>query len=78
MTARIAVQYARGLIGAGKSRIFESGANGSLYTGMVVKETKCGEFNAVIVEVGGNGFYSGKAEFFLEEEDDLKAGFLLD
>ena len=77
VTARIAVQHARGLIKAGQRRLFKSGGTGSEMTGMVVETTQYGDFQAVIVEVSGKGHYSGTCEFMLEEDDRLKAGFLL-
>jgi len=77
VTARVAVQYARGQIPLDRARAFESAANGSLYTGRVVRETTCGEIPAVIVEVGGTSFYTGKATFTAEDGDELRAGFLL-
>jgi len=58
-------------------RKFQSGATGSEYTGAVVKETRCGEFDAVIVEVAGRAYYTGKATFTAEDEDELRHGFLL-
>ncbi|ETE73509.1 putative proline racemase, partial [Ophiophagus hannah] len=41
------------------------------------QETKCGEHNAVIVEVSGESFYTGTSTFTLEENDPLKYGFFL-
>lgn len=44
---------------------------------MAIEETKCGPFDAVVVEVSGSGFYTGRATFTAEDEDRLKDGFLL-
>lgn len=77
VTARVAVQYAKGQIGLNQVRKFQSGANGSEYTGAVVKETRCGSFDGVVVEVAGNAYYTGKATFTAEDEDELRDGFLL-
>lgn len=77
MAARIAVQYARKQIGMHQKRVFENGLVGSKFTGQAVKETKCGEFDAVHVEVAGNAYYSGKCSFTVEKEDPFKQGFLL-
>lgn len=54
----------------------------SLYTfskvnDVCLKETTCGEFSAVVVEVAGHAYYSGVASFTLENDDTLKNGFLL-
>ncbi|XP_078696960.1 trans-L-3-hydroxyproline dehydratase-like isoform X1 [Branchiostoma floridae x Branchiostoma belcheri] len=76
-TARVAVQYRRGQIDASKERQFASGTTGSVMTGRPVRETKWGEFDAVIVEVAGNSYYTGTAEFTVESDDPLKNGFLV-
>lgn len=77
MTARIAVQYACQQIGLHQVRVFEQGLVGSKFTGQAVKETKCGEFDAVHVEVAGNAYYTGKCSFTVEKEDPFREGFLL-
>lgn len=77
VTARIAVQYARQQIGLHQIRVFEQGLVGSKFTGQAVKETKCGDFDAVHVEVAGNAYYTGKCSFTVEKDDPFKEGFLL-
>ena len=42
-----------------------------------MKETTCGDFSAVQVEVGGRAFYTGECVFTFEKEDPLKEGFLV-
>lgn len=39
------------------------------------QEAKFGDYNAVVVEVSGEAFYTGTATFTMEEEDPLKHGF---
>ncbi|XP_010199260.2 trans-3-hydroxy-L-proline dehydratase isoform X1 [Colius striatus] len=75
VTARIALQYHKGLIQLNQSRTFRSSTTGSLFTGKAVKEAKSGDYKAVIVEVSGEAFYTGTATFTVEEEDSLKHGF---
>ncbi|XP_002200408.5 trans-3-hydroxy-L-proline dehydratase isoform X1 [Taeniopygia guttata] len=77
VTARIALQHHKGLIQLEQSRTFRSSTTGSLFTGKAVKEAKFGNYNAVIVEVSGEAFYTGTATFTVEEEDPLKHGFFL-
>ncbi|XP_030069801.1 trans-3-hydroxy-L-proline dehydratase [Microcaecilia unicolor] len=77
VTGRIALQYHKGLIQLNQTRTFKSGTTDSLFTGKAVKETKCGDFKAVVVEVSGHAYYTGTAHFVLEHEDILKNGFLL-
>jgi trans-L-3-hydroxyproline dehydratase len=76
VTARIAVQHARGLIGLGQERLFES-VTGARFTGRALRRTRVGPFDAVTVEVGGRAHYTGNARFTLEPDDPLGGGFLL-
>ncbi|XP_061668614.1 trans-L-3-hydroxyproline dehydratase isoform X1 [Syngnathoides biaculeatus] len=77
VTARVALQYRKGLIRLNQSRTFQSGATGSQFTGKAVEETTCGDFKAVVVEVAGRAFYTGVSCFVQESDDRLKDGFLL-
>jgi trans-L-3-hydroxyproline dehydratase len=76
VTARIAVQHAKKLIGLDQLRIFQ-GIAGTKFGGRVVKQTRCGEFDAVHVEVSGQAFYTGKSTFSVEKDDPLKHGLLI-
>jgi proline racemase len=76
VTARIAVQVARGQIGLGQTRKFES-LTGAIFTGKALRRTKAGPFDAVTVEVGGRAHYTGSARFTVEPDDLLGGGFLL-
>jgi len=79
VTARIAVQYARGQIDIGQTRVFQSAATGSQYTASVLRSTTCLQLDrtAVIVQVSGTAYYTGTATFTAEDTDELKKGFLL-
>ena len=76
VTARLAAMHARGQIGIGQSRTFES-IVGSRFTGEVARTTTEGNHSAIVARVGGRAFYSGKAEFGIEPDDELGRGFLL-
>jgi proline racemase len=76
VTARLAAMHAKGLIAVGQVRIFES-IVGSRFTGSVARTTRTGEHDAVVARVGGRAFYSGRAEFSLEDGDELGQGFLV-
>jgi trans-L-3-hydroxyproline dehydratase len=76
VTARLAAMHAKGQLAVGETRLFESIA-GSRFTGAVARETTAGPHPAVIARVGGRAYYSGKAEFMLEPDDELGRGFLL-
>lgn len=47
------------------------------FFGRVVTETNVGELCAIIPEITGNAFITGRHEFILHPDDDLKYGFLL-
>jgi len=72
VTARIAIQHARGQIALGQERAFES-IVGSRFTGTALREATVGDIPAVVVEVGGMAHYTGENEFTLEDGDELPA-----
>ena len=77
VTARVAVQFAKGQISKGEKKRFMNGITGSCFQGSVVSEGMCGDFPAVVVEVKGKAFYTGKSTFTVEEDDPFKEGFLM-
>jgi len=76
VTARLAVQHARGQIAPGQTRRFQS-VTGAVFDGRVLRTTRTGDRDAVVVEVGGRAYYTGTARFILEQGDALGEGFLL-
>ena len=76
VSARMALHYAKGEIGLNQPMVIES-IIGSKFTGKVIKLTKFGNYNAVIPEVEGNAFITGKNTFYINPEDPLKDGFIL-
>jgi proline racemase len=76
VTARIALETARGRIGLGEVCRFES-LTGALFTGKALRPAAAGRFEGVIVEVGGRAYYTGTARFTAEAGDRIGAGFRL-
>jgi trans-L-3-hydroxyproline dehydratase len=76
VTARMALEHAKGRVGIGVERQFES-VTGAVFTGRVLRQVPAGGFPAVTVEVGGRAYYTGRSSFTLEPDDPLGAGFLL-
>ena len=76
VTARLAAMHAKGEVAIGETRLFES-IVGSRFEGEVASETRAGDHAAVTVRVGGRAFYSGRAQFVVEEDDPLGGGFLV-
>ncbi len=76
VSSRLAIHYARGEIGIGETIVIES-IIGSKFKGSVHEVTTYGPVEAVIPEVEGNAFITGKHEFLIDPEDPLKKGFIL-
>lgn len=78
VSARLAIHHARGEIAAGEPIAIESilGAS-SVFTGRVVGTTQVGDVPAVVPEVSGTAFITGRGEFRLDPGDPLGRGFLV-
>ncbi len=76
VSARMALHHARAEIKSGEAMVIES-IIGSAFTGRVVRITKFGPYDAVIPEVEGTAFITGKNEFVIDPGDPLRDGFVL-
>lgn len=76
VTARMALLSAKGAIGPGGGRLFES-VTGARFAAKILRETRCGPHSAVVVEVAGHAHYTGEAIFTHEDGDRIGEGFLL-
>jgi len=76
VSARAAILHAKGEIKVGESIIIES-IIGSIFSVKVVATTTFGNYDAVIPEVSGNAYITGKNTFWINPEDPLKGGFIL-
>ena len=72
VTARMALDHAKGLIKAGTTRRFY-GIAGVPFDGSITRV----EGSAVRVAVSGQGYYAGQGSFIIEENDALGFGFEL-
>ena len=75
-SARMAQLHARGLIDIGDEFVNES-LIGSRFTGKLIEETSVGGVPAVIPEITGRAWLTGRSEYFLDPRDPFPAGFLL-
>ena len=50
---------------------------GTTFRVSVVEETQLGPYQAVIPEVEGTAYITGKSEFYFDPDDPLKHGFIL-
>jgi len=76
VSARMALHFKKGEIGKDQKMIIES-IIGTKFTGSVHQTTKFGKYDAVIPRVEGNAYITGKHEFIIDPEDQLKEGFIL-
>ena len=76
VSSRAAILLAKGDIKVGESIIIES-IIGSTFSVKIVATTTFGNYDAVIPEVSGNAFITGKNAFWINPEDPLKGGFIL-
>ena len=73
-SAKMAALYSKGQLGLGETFITES-IIGSLFYGKLVKELSVGSFKAVLPEVTGRVFITGRHNFVIDEDDPFKYGF---
>jgi len=76
VSARMALHYQKKELGLNQPMIIES-IIGSRFSGKVVAVETFGSHQAVIPEVEGEAFITGKHEFLIDPEDTFKYGFIL-
>lgn len=76
VSAHLALLHAKGELQVGELRPFES-ILGTRFGGKIVEETTIGRSPAIIPEVEGLGYLTGRHEFVIDPDDPLRDGFLL-
>lgn len=76
VSGRLAILHARGEISLNQPIVTES-IIGSRFTGRVVENTILGTHSAIIPEIEGRAFITGRHEFLIDPEDPLRNGFIL-
>ena len=76
VSGRLAIHYARGEIAQRQPIIIES-IIGSRFTCRVVETTTFGPYQAIIPEVEGTAYITGRSEFLIDPHDELQEGFIL-
>ena len=78
VSARLAIHAARGEVADNQHIIIESiiGAT-STFSGCVAGHTQVGPYQAVVPEVRGRAFITGRHEFIIDPGDELGRGFFL-
>ena len=76
VSGRVAIEHARGHLRIGDPFVVES-LIGTRFTGRVVRETTFGPHRAVVPEVEGSAWISGRGELWFDPRDPLHEGFIL-
>jgi proline racemase len=76
VTARMALDHAKGLVRAGEMRRFRS-ITGGVFTGQVISEARLAGHDAVTVAVAGVAHWMGQGSFIIDPDDRLGHGFEL-
>ena len=76
VSAHLALLHAKGSLKVGQALRFES-ILGTQFGGKFVEETQLGLHPAIIPEVEGRAWLTGRHEFAIDPDDPLKDGFLL-
>jgi trans-L-3-hydroxyproline dehydratase len=76
VAGRLAIEHARGRLRLGAPFVVES-IIGTRFTGRVLRETTFGPHAAVVPEVEGSAWISGRGELWFDPSDPLREGFIL-
>ena len=76
-SAKLATLYAKSELKIGESFVYES-ILGTMFKGEITKETRVGNYQAIIPKVTGSAYITGFNQFLVDPKDSLKNGFLLD
>jgi proline racemase len=78
VSARLALHHAKGEIEDGQQIVVESILGpASTFGGRVVGRAKVGPYEAIVPEVSGTAFITGRHEFVIDPRDELGKGFLV-
>ncbi len=76
VSARLAIHYARGELAVGERIVVES-LIGSRFGGVILETTTFGGHQAIVPEIDGTAFITGRHEFTFDPSDPLTDGFLI-
>jgi proline racemase len=72
--AKMAVLHAKGQLALNKDFVHE-GILGTTFTGRLIRETKVGNYRAVVPTISGRAWITGYAQYVLDSEDPFQEGF---
>lgn len=78
VSGRVALLHARKELSLGEEILVESIlGRSSVFGARVAETTRVGPYDAVVPEVSGSGFITGRSEFLVDPRDPLRHGFLV-
>ena len=76
VSARLAIERARGRLAPGRPFVVES-ILGTRFTGRIAREVRWEGYDAVVPEVEGSAWITGRSELYFAPDDPLPEGFIL-
>ena len=76
VSGRLALEFAKDRLNEGEAFVVES-ILGTTFTGRVLRETTFGPHAAIIPEITGRAWITGRHEFLIAPDDPLHEGFIL-
>jgi trans-L-3-hydroxyproline dehydratase len=76
VSARVAIERARGRLLPGRDFVVES-IIGTRFSGRIAREMKWEGYDAVVPEVEGSAWITGRNEILIAPDDPLAEGFIL-
>ena len=76
VSARIAIERAQGRLAPGQAFVVES-IIGTRFTGRMARELKWEGYEAVVPEIEGSAWITGRSELLIAPDDPLAEGFIL-
>ena len=76
MSARVALERAHGRLAAGDTFVVES-IIGTRFVGRIAREVRWEGYDAVVPEVEGSAWITGRSELLIAPDDPLAEGFIL-
>ena len=76
VSGRLAIHHARQEVGLNEPITIES-IIGTRFSGKIIQETTFGPYAAIIPQIEGSAYITGRHEFLIDPADPLKEGFIL-
>ena len=75
-SARMAVLHARGQLGVGEEFVHE-GPLGTVFRARILEETTIGDMTAIVPEITGQGWITGRGEYIVDPTDPFPDGYTI-